>query len=146
MARGEKFCSHCGTRNGPRAWNCSFCGTGFTVKGKVYPDIKVVALHNVNNAADEKLIAMVRICEDPHEKNVREKYYGTDSKTFETIDGKFRIRYGAIFMGINIGDDKPYKLMYHKNDSWELVKGKNRFHGLIGAIKFIRKMSNSKLF
>jgi len=154
MARGEKFCGKCGTRNGPRAWNCVACGAGFLVKGVQHPDITPQereaeikdARQGVDRMERRRLLKLIQPCQDAHEKRVRERYYGIKSKTYESRDGHYRIRFGPIFMGVPIAldDNKPYKLLWNRRGDWEPVRGKNRFKRVFGAIKRMQRLQNGK--
>lgn len=155
MARGEKFCPKCNERNGPRGWNCTKCGAGFKVKGIQHPDIdpsnreteiKEARQDGIDRLERRRLLAAVRVCHDAHEKKTREKFYGPKSKTYESLDGRYRIRFGPIFMGVPIAldDNKPYKLSSQRDGMWEPVKGKNRFRRLFGAIKKMMGLQNGK--
>lgn len=153
--RGIKLCKKCGTKNGVRSWHCKSCGTGFLVKGVQHEDIDIVsgrqelqeAKHDgVDYIERRKLLASVRECSDPNEARVITRFYNEEAKTYESLDGKYRIRFGPVFMGVRIDSelDRPYKLMYRSGISWELVPGKNRFKKLVPAIKRMKRLQDEE--
>ena len=155
MARGEKFCPRCGERCGPRSWNCSKCGAGFKVKGVQHPDIdpnqreseiKEARQDGMDRLERRRLLATIQVCDNARETEVRTRYYGKKSKTYESLDGRYRIRFGPIFMGVPIAldDNRPYKLIYNRGGDWEPVKGRSRFRKLLAAIKHMQRLQNDK--
>jgi len=154
MARGEKFCGGCNHRCGPRSWQCPACGKGFIVKGFQHPNItpqeRAAEVQDARQGLDrterKQLMALVQTCRDTHEISVRRKYYGKKSRTWESLDGSYRIRFGPVFLGVSIklDDNKPYRLLYQRNGEWRPVVGKNRFKKLWVAIRQMARFQNGK--
>ena len=151
---GKKKCKQCGTEVGPRSRHCTHCGHGFLIKGIQYPNVNPATLVSSKEARSISsksenlpyLMNFIVECTDDKENLIREKYYGIDSSTWESICGNFRIRYGPFFMCIKTM--KPFMLlMKSKDGDWGLCPGKYRFKTIEAAIKYMMwwKQQNAKV-
>ena len=145
MARGEKFCSKCGGRNGPRSWNCKGCGAGFLVKGTQYPDIEP-GVEKPRDAVEKKITEQ-QLLEHflevaPTEKDIMA--WGQKVRVWRSIDEKWMIRKRDRFYGICMDDNEPYSLLYWDETygMWNIPKpGPYCFKKLKLAIKaYIEKI------
>lgn len=155
--RGEKFCSTCKGRNGPRAFQCVHCGKGFIVKGQQQPDVnpadreaeaKETRQTGLDRTERKRLLALVETCRERKEAATRIKFYGKKSKTFQSLCGKYRIRYCPEFMGVSVklDDNRPFSLLKLTTFGWEPVNlEKYRFKKLWTAIKTMVAFQQGKL-
>ena len=143
--RGEKFCP-AGHRCGPRSWSCPTCGHGFLVKGIQHQNIDPKELVEIKKDAQQgaarderiKLKALLVVCNEPEEVRIRTHFYGVKAKTWQSLDGKHRIRLGKEIMGVNVGE-RPYKLLHLRKGMFEPVKS---FKKIWHAVKYMLKLQN----
>lgn len=144
MAKGSKTCKACGTPNGPRSFICKHCRTAFSFakdKNKCV-SVNTKSTESVTVKQKLNLLDVVKRCTDTHELSILNKHYKR-GRTWESVDGNYRIRYAPFFMGVSckLEDDKPFKVLFKHNGYWEpLDEEKNRFKRLRSAIKKIKKL------
>lgn len=154
MGKGSKQCLKCSKGCGPRSRWCPHCGAGFIVKGVQYPDKNLIeSAHttvepddNIQQENEELDKYFVR-CTDETEREVLQRYYGEEAKSWDSIDGQYRLRECLQFMGIDVGDKKPYHLLWYNSQlyTWDLCVGKHKFKTVKAAIKHMLKHKAGKV-
>lgn len=148
--RGHKLCPSCKSVVGPRSKNCRSCGTGFLIKGILYPNIspEQIKIKSKTESSKEKpqinLKDYIEKCTDLNEDSIRTKYYGIHSRSWDSLDGVYRIRFCPEFMGVKNDDGKPYKLLIYKNEVWNVLRPKSRFTKLKAAVTYMIKHRANK--
>ncbi len=149
MPRGRKTCPKCKAENGPRAWNCSSCGHGFTLRGVKKPDLNVTANPARSDAAKpdpkQRLWNLVTLYEGDDEIRAR-GHYQMEGRTWQSKCGHYRIREQFTFMGINLREHFSRCVYLLKLDriGWNVIQPKGKFKTPLAAIRRMLKDSNGE--
>ena len=160
MAKGNKICPACGTNNGPRSWNCKSCGKGFIVKGIQMPDVTPGGVPIMTAIVPVPIkrsrinaSGVIKRCQDPHELKILRKYGSPRARSWDSLDGHYRIRYMPSFMGVSakLEDGKSFRLLQRIGPGeYEPVHveseddKKHRFRKLKSAVKSLIKMKKER--
>lgn len=146
--KGKKYCTNpdCKAINGSRKIQCWSCGTGFKVKGKQYKDLNIYNVKyedtkrpNFPAPILQQILDLIELHNSKDEIERRKKYR-SEGTTWQSKDGKYRIRYTKTFMGVNFeeGYDNNFMLLVRNRSGWDVVSSKKygelRFVDLVEAI------------